>query len=132
MCACFLLAVAMLLQCATGAEPKRPQKAPVEVWSGGDDGLTQRLKAAIEKEFESSVDFQMSEGKKPGTLVVTIPSNVSWRQKGEKTQVLYTIDFASPDGRSLGVSKGHCWDDDLERCSIRIVSDARAAARKAR
>ena len=131
-CACFLLAVALFVQCATGAEPKRPQKTLVEVWSGGDDGLTQRLRAAIEKKFESSADFEKSEGKKPGTLVVTIPTNVSWRQKGERTEVLYTIEFGSSDGRSLGVSKGHCWDDDLDKCSTRIVRDARAAARKVR
>jgi hypothetical protein len=88
MCTFILIAVALFVQNTTGAEPQRPHKTPVEVWSGGDDGLTQRLKASIEKEFESSPDFQMSEGKKPGTLIVTIPSNVMCRRKRTNSSTL--------------------------------------------
>ncbi len=131
MCTFTLIAVALLVPNTTGAEPERPHKTPVEVWSGGDDGLTQRLKASIEKEFESSSDFQMSEGKKPGTLIVTIPSNVLWREQSGRTQALYTIDFTLESGRNLGASKGKCWDDDLARCAVRIVAAARVVVRKA-
>jgi hypothetical protein len=131
MCTFILMAVAFLVQNAPGAEPERPHKTPVEVWSGGDDGLTQRLKASIEKEFGSSSDFQMSVGKKPGTLIVTIPSNVMWREKSGRTQALYAIDFTSDSGRNLGTSKGKCWDDDLARCAVRIVAAARVMVQKA-
>ena len=102
----------------------------VEVWSGGDDGLTQGLKVAIEDAFKSSPDFTLSSGKKPGALVVTIPTHVRWKQVGRRTKVFYTVEFASTDDHTLGASKGACWDDKLSKCATQIVKDAKTAARK--
>ena len=57
MCTFTLIAVALL---AAWCQTRRcgalaaAQKRQITVWSGGDDGLTKRLKASIEKEFESS------------------------------------------------------------------------------
>ena len=110
------------------SEMLSPHKTLVEVWPGGDDGLTQRLKASIEEKFKSSVDFQTSEGKKPDTLIVTIPSNVPWRENGGRTQVVYVVNFTSETGRDLGTSKGVCWDNDLTICATRIVTAARVVA----
>jgi len=100
---------------------------PVEVWGGGDDALTVKLRDALEEAFRSSADFHLSSGKKPGTLVITLPSNIGWKQVGGRTQVLYTADFAS-DGQNLGGSKGSCWDDALPKCAAQIVKDAKNAA----
>lgn len=102
----------------------------VEVWSGGDDGLTLRLRASLEEAFKSSSAFVLSSGKKPGTLIVTIPTNVPWKQVGQRTKVLYTVNFASIDNQPLGTSKGSCWDDALTKCANKIVKDATAVARK--
>lgn len=113
-----------------GLQPQKSTKILVEVWSGGDDGLTQRLKDSVERQFNESDDFQMSSGKKPKTLIVTIPSNVSWKQSGKRTRVFYKIDFTSIDGETLGRSSGNCLDDDLAKCSIHNFSDATIAARK--
>ena len=52
------------------------KRIPVDLWSVGDDGLSQRLREAVENAFKSSPDFALSSGEKPGTLVVTIPTNV--------------------------------------------------------
>ena len=103
---------------------------PVEVWGGADDGLTIRLRDALKDAFRSSTDFHLSSGNKPGTLVITLPSNVGWKPVGGRTQVLYTAEFAS-DGQSLGGSKGSCWDDALAKCAAQIVKDAKIAARNA-
>lgn len=103
---------------------------PVEVWGGADDGLTIRLRDALKDAFRSSTDFHLSSGNKPGTLVITLPSNVEWKQVGGRTQVLYTAEFAS-DGQNLGGSKGSCWDDALAKCAAQIVKDAKIAARNA-
>src|SRR5947209_11105206 len=70
---------------------------PVEVWCSGDDGLTIRLRDAIESAFESSAVFRLNKSKKPRALVVTIPSNVEWEQVGQRNRVLYTVKFGSPD-----------------------------------
>lgn len=101
-----------------------PRKTLVEVWCSGDDGLTLRLRDSIEKGFGSSSHFQLSEGKKPGTLIVLIPTNVPWEGKMGRTQVLYKVDFSLVDGRKLGTSKGTCWGDDLSSCATHVITDA--------
>jgi hypothetical protein len=98
---------------------------PVEVWGGSDDGLTIRLKDAL-KDALRSPEFHLSSGNKPGTLVITLPSNVGWKQVGGRTQVLYTAEFAS-DGKNLGGSQGSCWDDALAKCAAQIVRDLKTA-----
>src|SRR5260370_18631148 len=55
----------------------------VEFWHVGDDGLSQRLAGRVESEFERSPNFAIGSGKKPGTLVVTIPTNVEWKLVGK-------------------------------------------------
>jgi hypothetical protein len=89
-----------------------------------------RLKDALESAFKSSSDFTLSSGKKPGTLVVLIPSHVKWNQIGTRTQVLSSVEFASTDNENIGVSTGSCWDDALAKCAAQIVKDAKIAARK--
>ena len=90
--------------------------------------MTVRFRDALKDAFRSSADFHLSSGEKPGTLVITLPSNVGWKQVGGRTQVLYTADFAS-EGQNLGGSKGSCWDDALAKCAAQIVKDAKIAAR---
>jgi len=101
----------------------------VEVWVGGDDGLTQRLRDAIEHAFQSSPRFVLSSGKKSGALVVTIPASVRWKQFGKRTQVFYRVEFATTDQQKRGASKGSCWDDESATCAAHIVGDAEVAAR---
>jgi len=96
----------------------------------GDDGFTQKLRDTLENAFKSSPDFSLSSGKKPGTLVVTIPTNVGWKQVGKRMQVLYTVEFASVDNQNIGTNTGSCWDDMLSKCAAQIVKDAKIAARK--
>jgi hypothetical protein len=101
----------------------------VEVWVVGDDGLTQGLTVALEIAFGSSPDFTLSYGKKPGTLVVEIPTNVGWKKVGTRTKVLYTVEFTTTDGRKISTATGSCWDDVIAKCASHIVKDARIAAR---
>jgi hypothetical protein len=126
-----VVAFLLIAVCTNGA-PAAKSTTPVEVWRGGDDGLTQRLAAALEDAFRSSPYFTLSTGKKPGTLVVTIPTNVGWKQVGGRTLVRYAVEFASTDNQSIGRSRGSCWDGALGGCAIHIVRDARIAARKVR
>ena len=105
----------------------------VEVWCVGDDGLTHGLRDALENAFKSSSDFQLSSGKKPGTLVVTIPTNVvrkRAKQADKRTKVLYGVEFASADDKTISKSTGSCWDDALTKCATEIAKDAKVVARK--
>lgn len=117
-----------LTLCATvGA---RPKPIPIEVWSGGDDGMTARLRDEIEDAFKSSSDFTLSSGKKLGTLIISIPTHVRWKQIGGRTIVYYTITFATVDDHVIGARKGSCPDDNLSKCADQIAKDAKVAARK--
>jgi hypothetical protein len=114
--------------CALHATPAQP--TPVEVWTGGDDGLTQRLRHEIENKFKSSSDFVLSSGKKPETLILTIRTHVAWSQKGTRTHVRYKVEFSSSDDIGIGKSSGSCWDDSLAECAAQIYGGAQRAARK--
>jgi hypothetical protein len=105
------------------------KRIPIEVWSGGDDGLTQRFRDELERTFESSTEFALSTGKKPGTLVATIPTHVQWVKRGSRTQFQYEVQFTSIDESRLGDSKGRCWEDQLANCTARVYRDAKRAAR---
>jgi len=106
------------------------QRTLVEVWTGGDDGLTLGLREALEHALESSPAFTCSYGKKPGTLMVRIPSNVGWQKVGKRTKVLYTVEFKTIDDRMISTGTGSCWKDALAMCADRIVRDAKIVARK--
>jgi hypothetical protein len=102
----------------------------VEFWHVGDDGLSQRLAERVESQFERSPNFAIGSGKRPGTLVVTIPRNVEWKLVGKRTQVLYNIEFAMAANEIIGKNSGSCWEDTVEKCAAQIVEDAKAAARR--
>ena len=102
----------------------------IEFWHVGDDGLSQRLAERVESELERSPNFAIGSGKKPGTLVVTIPANVEWKLVGKRTQVFYNIEFATANNEIISKSSGSCWEDAFEKCASQIVEDARIAARR--
>ena len=123
-----LIGLGIIGTCALyGAQAK---STLVEVWAGGDDVLTQQLRDAVERKFKSSFDFVSSSGKKPGTLIVTIPTHVAWTQHGTRTHVRYRVEFSSSDGVGVGRSSGSCWDDNVSVCAAQIYGDAQKAVRK--
>ena len=119
-----------LLFCLALGATASPKYTFVEVWWVGDDALTTKLRDALENAFKTSSDFRLSAGEKPGTLTVTIPSNVEWKRVGKRTQVFYTVKFSSADNRHLGSSAGSCCDDSLSKCASKIIRDAKTAALK--
>ena len=121
--------IAVLLV-ASLASANQSTPTPVEVWCVGDDGLTQRLRESLENTFKDSTDFRQSYGKIPGTLVVTIASNVKWKTIGERTRVFYTVNFSSSNDLKISSKSGSCWDGDLAKCADQIVKAAKTAAPK--
>ena len=102
---------------------------PVEVWSGSDDGVTLRLRDTLESALKSSTRFNLSFGKKPGTLVVDIPTHARWKQIGGRNRVFYSVEFSSGD-QKLGADTGSCWDDEMPKCAARIVRNAQRVVGK--
>jgi hypothetical protein len=126
-----LAAAAVIAQACHGVPPSR-ELVPVEIWRRGDDGLTLRFADALEGALRASSIFTMSSGKKPGTLMVTIPDHVEWERVGNRTKVIYTLEFSTESSDRIGSSRGTCWDDDLSPCSRQALRDARSAADKMR
>ena len=114
---------------ATG-DPASIKPTLVEFWHVGDDGLSQKIADQVEAAFAQSPDFKLSGGHEPGTLIVTIPTNVDWKRVGKRTQVLYTVEFAWPDHKASSKATGACWDDNPAECAAQILSDAKSAAHK--
>jgi hypothetical protein len=128
--ACLLVVIPAVLGLAVWPAAAAPAKpTTVVVLANGDDGLTQRLRDAIEGALKSSGAFTLSVGPvPPGTLVVRIPTNVPWKQIGSRTKVLYTVRFEQLDGQVIGKSEGSCWDGSLKACATRIVKDGKSAS----
>lgn len=104
---------------------------PVEVWHVGDYVYTLGLTYALESAFRSSPDFVASQGKRLGTLVVTIPTNLTWKRRWlGRTTVFYKIEFTSVDGQDLGIIKGSCSKSAFAKCAAKVVAEAKLAANR--
>jgi hypothetical protein len=105
---------------------------PYEVWSRGDDGLTQRFRDALEHAFEASPDFEKSFGKKPGTLIVFITDHLGWEKFENRMKVEYSIEFSFAGSKDITTEKGTCWENAFAGCAAKIVRDAKIATQKMR
>ena len=126
--------VSLFLPIQNTAIGVKQSKTFVELWCGGDDNLTQGVCRALESEFVSSRDFAVlddeSNDERQVKLIVTIPTNVDWKEHGTRTRVFYTVEFKSSTDRKLGKKKGACWENELKTCATQIVKQAKVAARK--
>jgi hypothetical protein len=120
-----LIAVLMCGLVATAQQPTAAKSTPVEVWCVGDDGLTLRLRDALEKEFSGSRMFTPGSGKKPGTLLVTIPTSVDWKVVKKRTKVLYRVEFEFANENTGPLFRnGSCWEDQMSKCAADVVHGA--------
>ena len=121
-------AVVAMILCGTGTAAKAPMR--VELWTGGDDGLTQKFSVALEKALISSSDFAWdSDEGTVGTLVVRIPNHVAWRKKRGRTRIIYRVEFSTKDNRRIGQSQGCCWERSVKKCAKEVLLDAKSAAK---
>jgi hypothetical protein len=121
------LAVAFLfvtLECI-GRTTSKAKPSPVEVFCGGDDGLTSRLRDASEQAFNATSDLPLATTDRHAVYEVVIPTNVNWKQVGGRTKVLYTIDVLKMDDKKIGTFKGACWESAIRRCGTQIVDGTR-------
>lgn len=123
-----MAAVMMLVACSgcstiSAPAAAQPTAIPVEVWTWGDDGLTQRLADAVRWEFRQSTLFTLAPASTPNALRVSIPTHVGWNEVGGRTRVTYKVMFETAE-RRLGERHGACWDDDLRECARIVVEQA--------
>lgn len=127
-----LIILSSLVACAKGAAPSASHPiipVPFQIFTGGDDGLTQRLAQAVRDEFENSMAFTAVPVSAPNVLMVTIPTNVGWEEMGGKTRVTYRLRLER-GGLLLGESGGTCWEYELRACAQTVLDSAvRATSR---
>lgn len=124
------MALALHVGCAAATAP--PVRArPFEVWRGSHDGYTVRFADALERAL-ASAGFTGSYGNKPGTLVVTIPSELGWEESGGRVRTAYSVVFSDATGRRLGSAKGTCWEVEFASCAARVVRSAEKISRRMR
>ena len=116
-----LSAAVLSFACAKTVHPGAPR--PVQVWRGGDDGLTMRFAAALEEAFKASPLFG-GQAEESRTLVATIPTNLRWRDVGGRTRFGYHVVFSDHAKRRVGESRGVCWEDRVSECAARVRTDA--------
>lgn len=124
---------------ADGPVAVRTAPTLVEIWRGGDDGLTLRLTDSITKAFKSSPDFELSSGKKEGTLIVLIPTHVQWTRLGwrpfaRRTRISYRVEFKmlGKSAEPVDTLAGSCRDDHMANCAAEIVMAAKGVVSKGR
>ena len=110
--------------------PINPSKRVVEVRCGGDDNLTQGVCRNIYNEFASTPDFVITDEGNTGSLIINVPTNVHWKERGKRTRVFYVVEFFSSQEKRLGKKKGECWEDNLKTCAVQVLKEARAVVRK--
>ena len=96
---------------------------PVEVWTGGDDGLTQRVRDAVEEGFARSPRFKLVDGGTPNALRVMIPTHVEGTEMSGRTRVTYQLRLER-DGRRLRDTQGVCWEEQISKCGEQVVRAA--------
>lgn len=114
------IAVSVCVGCTTVSAPNEP--ISVAVFTGGDDGLTQRLADAVRSEFAASPHFRSAASPTAAALRVTIPTHVRWERGAGGLQVSYEVQLAW-SGRERG-SAGTCMERDLVICARQIVREA--------
>ena len=126
-----LMLLASLEACATlpAASVSAANAVPVEIVTGGDDGLTLRLADAVRHKFERSALFALAPAGTLNVRSVGIPTHVGWEKAGGRTRVSYLLRLERA-GRKVAESGGTCWETELEVCAREIVKAATAAAQQ--
>ena len=124
-------AVVAMILCGTGTAAEAPMR--VELWTGGDDGLTQKFAVAIENALISSPDFAWdSDEETVGTLIIRIPTHVYPRHRGGRTRIVYRVEFSTKDDLLIFEIQGCCWASSVKKCAKEVLQDAKRAAGGAR
>jgi hypothetical protein len=98
------------------------QPSAVEVWTGGDDGLTQRFANAVRA---ATAKQQVTTPFKPIRALVEQVIPIS------EMQYSFIVTF-SYKGRAIGITRCIGNESDIPRCATRAADSARAYLAKSR
>ena len=117
----------LLMPSASLAQPETIEKpAPVEVWCGGDDGLTQKVCDATEQAFRTVHDFPLRKAEQIAKFKVVIAPNVEWKKVQGRLQILYAIELRDTNDKEIGRFDGSCWESKVRACGTQILASTRS------
>lgn len=99
---------------------------PVEVWCGGDDGLTLKVCNAVEQAFRTAHDLPLLKAEENPKYKIVIPTNVDWKKERGRLQILYTVELQNADSKELGHFRGSCSESKVRACGIQILQRTRS------
>jgi hypothetical protein len=112
------LALSLLLTAAScwpiSADPPA-RRVPVSVQLAGDDGLTQRLSAALRDGLRMHPRLRPAEGSDEAALTIRSDSNVGWDRLGGRLVVIYTV-YVGRSGDGTSPHVGICYERRLSKC----------------
>jgi len=117
-----VLSLAAVLTATPAIANANTKPVPVEVWRGGDDGLTIKLSESVERALVKDGEFVLSRDKKPGTLIITFPHAVAAVPDGNYVDIDYEVTFSTIEGRKLASIKSGC--RELLYCVDHIATTA--------
>ena len=91
----------------------------VDIRANGDDGLTQRLKDAIEGAFNACRGFS-TRYSTATDLAVRITSNVTWKRVGNRGEALFEVEYLAGEHRQKSI-KVFCWEDRLGQWAQQVL-----------
>lgn len=118
----FIFAIALL--CTNAAGESGNGKIPVEIWRGGDDGLTVKLADNLNEIFKASNTFTTGKFGTGESLLVKIKENVNLEDLDGRKKIKYSVSFEKKSGLVLHVSEAGCWADEISECAKDIHNAA--------
>ena len=98
----------------------------VQVYSGGDDGLSNHLVEALNKKIATSA-LTSVESAESAVLHIFFVSNARWEEVGPDIKVMYTVRFVGPVHARRSMISGSCMEKNMEVCADQIIKAARAS-----
>jgi hypothetical protein len=125
-CAAVLAACAPVHRPAVGASQTNAgaHRVAVEVWRGGDDGLTIRFGEALEAALNGSPVFFAVSITTPEATRLTIEHNLRSLGRGDNAKAAFLITLSTRDRVLMGAIPGQCRQRALESCAARVISRA--------
>ena len=102
-------------------------RTPIELWHTGDDGLSEKVFAAIEERLATSPEFEDRSG---AELKILAPST-NVRPTGAAGHLKISFEYEiDRSGQKIAEGQGRCSEQTLSDCANIVVRAARKAVSK--
>ena len=109
---------------AKAAATAQERRALVELWSGGDDGYTQRFAVSLDVALMESTVFRSVQAHDDQAMRLTIETNLRPIDIGDNPRAEYVVSLATAAGMRLGTMRGNCRGSEFDKCAKTVLKRA--------